>query len=88
VFSFSLIVVHFFPYTSLKRNYRGQLIPLTDPKKAETEVTLHIDSRPDFHDMAPKPKATINQETEISDNVPPIQRNITQKQQGQWQLLR
>jgi hypothetical protein len=35
-----------------------------------------IDSRADFRDVAPKPKTTINQETEISDNVLAIQRNI------------
>jgi hypothetical protein len=28
-----------------------------------------IDSRADFRDMAPKSKATLNQETETSDNV-------------------
>jgi hypothetical protein len=47
-----------------------------------------IDSRADFRDMASKPKATINQETEISDNVLPLQCNITLKQQEQWQPRR
>jgi hypothetical protein len=42
-----------------------------------------IDSRADFRDMASKLKATINQETEISDSTFPLQRNITLKQQGQ-----
>jgi hypothetical protein len=36
-----------------------------------------IDSRADFRDMAFKPKATTNQETELSDNVRSLQRNIT-----------
>jgi hypothetical protein len=47
-----------------------------------------IDSLADFCDMASKPKALINQDTKISDNVLALQRNITQKQQGQWQLRR
>jgi O6-methylguanine-DNA--protein-cysteine methyltransferase len=47
-----------------------------------------IDSRTAFRDMASKLKATINQETEICDNVLPLQSNITQKQQGRWQLKR
>jgi hypothetical protein len=37
-----------------------------------------IDSRADFHDMASnKPKAKINQKTEISDKVLPLQRGIS-----------
>jgi hypothetical protein len=42
-----------------------------------------IDSRADFRDMASNPKETIDQETEISDNVFPFQCNIYRKQQGQ-----
>jgi hypothetical protein len=49
-----------------------------------SEVAIYvesIDSRADFRDMASKPKPTINQETEISDNVLPLKCNITHKQQ-------
>jgi hypothetical protein len=37
--------------------------------KKSQSMQSSIDFRADFRDMAPKPKATINQETEISDNV-------------------
>jgi hypothetical protein len=57
-----------------------------------SEVTMqsnmqgNIYSRADFRDMALNPKTTNNQETKISDNFLPIQRNITQKQQETLKL--
>jgi hypothetical protein len=68
-------------------NFQSDTLRRQELRKSQSMQST-IDSRADSRDMASKPKATINQETDIGDNVLPLQRNFTQKQQGQWQHRR